>query len=174
MKRGYLKIVRKTYRFLRHPRLKKYKWFRRLVDKAVSREYWKPEKTRVAKALSIGLFCSMIPFGQSILAFVAAIFSRANLPIALTSVWITNPITQPPTFYYQDKIGDWVIKTTHCPIPDYIAQVKFTLPLLNEEFSLASFSIGIIITAIGAGLLAFPIVYGIAAVLPKKAAETQN
>jgi uncharacterized protein (DUF2062 family) len=50
-----------------------------------------------------------IPFPfQMVLAAAAAIFFRVNLPLSIALVWITNPITIPPMFFFAYKVGTWV------------------------------------------------------------------
>ena len=40
---------------------------------------------------------------------VLAIATRCNLPIALTLVWVTNPVTFTPMFLFAYKLGAWLI-----------------------------------------------------------------
>ena len=43
------------------------------------------------------------------LASVLAIVSRCNLPVAFALVWITNPLTIPPMFYFAYRLGAWLL-----------------------------------------------------------------
>lgn len=61
---------------------------------------WHLNRRSVARAFAIGLFLALLPIpGQMPLAALAAIFFTANLPIALSLVWLTNPFTMPVIFY---------------------------------------------------------------------------
>ena len=34
-----------------------------------------------------------------------------NLPIAVALVWITNPLTMPPVYYFTYHLGAWILNT---------------------------------------------------------------
>ena len=66
-------------------------------------------ETSVPRAFGIGLFCAWIPLPlQMLVSVTAAIVLRANVPLAALLVWITNPITIPPMFYFAYVVGTWV------------------------------------------------------------------
>ncbi|MFQ5469406.1 MAG: DUF2062 domain-containing protein [Gammaproteobacteria bacterium] len=64
----------------------------------------------VAGAFMVGLFVAFIPIPfQMLLAAAVAIVSRVNLPIAVTLVWVTNPVTMGPIFYFAYVLGSKIL-----------------------------------------------------------------
>lgn len=67
---------------------------------------WHLNRRSVAGAVFWGLFWAMIPMPLQMLAAAAsAIVSRVNLPISVALVWLTNPLTMPPVFYFNYLVG---------------------------------------------------------------------
>ena len=70
------------------------------------RRLWALTRRSVPGAVAVGLFTMYLPpFGQYFIAAVAAVLLRVNLPIAVSLVWITNPLTIPPMFYFSYCLG---------------------------------------------------------------------
>ncbi len=77
---------------------------------------WHLNRRSVAGAFAVGLFFMyMPPFFQMVQAGFAAIFLRVNLPISAALVWITNPITIPPMYYFAYVLGCWVLAKPPAP-----------------------------------------------------------
>lgn len=71
---------------------------------------WHLNRYSVARAFAIGLFFAWVPTPtQMALAAIGAFYFRGNLPIAVGLVWITNPITMPPFFYFAYRVGLFVL-----------------------------------------------------------------
>ncbi len=67
---------------------------------------WLFNRNSVARAFAIGLFCTWIPFPlQTLLAALLAVYYRAHLPLSVALVFVTNPVTIPPMFYFAYKLG---------------------------------------------------------------------
>ncbi len=67
---------------------------------------WHLNRRSVAKAFAVGLFCAWIPAPmQMVFGAIGAIYFRSNIPISVALVWITNPVTMPPLFYFAYRVG---------------------------------------------------------------------
>lgn len=67
---------------------------------------WHMNRHSVAKAFAIGLFCAWIPLPlQTVMAALLAIYYRAHLPLSVALVFLTNPISIPPMFYFAYRLG---------------------------------------------------------------------
>ena len=84
----------------RNPRLS---WFRPLLS---ARGIWHFGRRSVAGGLSLGLFLAFVPVPiQQLLSIPCALVLRVNLPAALGGVWISNPLTFAPIFYFAYRVG---------------------------------------------------------------------
>ncbi|MGD2118361.1 MAG: DUF2062 domain-containing protein [Chromatiales bacterium] len=71
---------------------------------------WHLNRRSVSGAFAVGLFWAMIPIPLQMLAAAAtAIGVRVNLPISVALVWLTNPLTMPPIFYFNYLLGAWLL-----------------------------------------------------------------
>lgn len=168
MKRRYLRLVRKAYRYLRHPHIRKRPWLVALTKPLFERDLWNPCRFTVAGALSIGLFCAMLPIPfQMLIAAVWCMRMRVNIPIGMTACWITNPFTQVPIIMLQLRFGHWIREHIHIPLPfDKSMQFKFLgIQLTGNP---ADFFVGFLAMGILLSIIAYPLVYGISAFLPNK------
>ncbi len=73
---------------------------------------WHISRRGAAKAFALGLFMGSMPLPtQMALAAMGALILRVNLPIAVATVWFSNPLTMGPIFYFYYKIGTFVLGT---------------------------------------------------------------
>ena len=79
---------------------------------------WHITRHSVARAMACGLFVAMLPIPMQMLvsAFIAVLI-RANLPISVGMVWVTNPITMPPVFFTQYKVGTMLLGAPERSMP---------------------------------------------------------
>lgn len=67
---------------------------------------WQLNRRSVAAGVGLGVFCGfMIPGLQIIIAALAALIIRANLPVAVVSTMISNPFTYAPIFVLAYRFG---------------------------------------------------------------------
>jgi len=93
------------HRFRDEPLLKKI--FGKLLHE---NNLWHLNRRSVTVAVAIGLFIAFVPIPlQMVVAAVFAIWLKANLPIAVSLVWITNPITFAPVFIFAYQLGHWLL-----------------------------------------------------------------
>jgi uncharacterized protein (DUF2062 family) len=89
-----------------HDVIKKHKNLQFLGDKLLEPNLWHLNRRSVARAFAVGLFCAWIPTpGQMAIAAAGAFYFRANLLISVALVWLTNPVTMPPLFYFAYRLG---------------------------------------------------------------------
>jgi len=87
-------------------KLKQQKSLQFLGNRLHEPNLWHLNRRSVSLAFAIGLFAAWIPTpGQMAIAAVAAFYFSANLPISVALVWITNPLTMPPMFYFAYIVG---------------------------------------------------------------------
>jgi len=81
-----------------------------LGDRLYRPNLWHLNRHSVAKAFAIGLFCTWLPFPfQTVIAASLAIFYCANIPLSIVLVFITNPLTIPPMFYFAYRLGNKIL-----------------------------------------------------------------
>lgn len=73
-------------------------------------EIWHLNRRSISGAVFIGLFCAFLPLPfQMLLAGALAVASRRNLPVSVALVWISNPLTFAPMFYFAYRLGAWLL-----------------------------------------------------------------
>lgn len=111
---------------------------------------WHLNRYSVSTAFSVGLFAAFVPMPfQMILAASLAMLFRANLPISVALVWLTNPFTIAPLFYLSYKIGAYAL---HLPIQQNI-HFELSLHWIYLQFNHigAPFLLGCLILGLGSG-----------------------
>lgn len=172
LKKRYLRLVRRSFRLLRSPWMKRHPWLIKLIAPIFNRELWHPCRETVSSGLAAGLFMAMLPIpGQMLLAAVVAMKIRGNVAIAVASCWVTNPATQFFIMRQQELFGKFLIEEVGFPKVPLFSKLEGTPPkIIGIEFAsmnAGSFITGFLISAILLSLCAFPLVYLLSALMPK-------
>ncbi len=164
MKKRYLRLVRRTFRALRHRRLRHRPWWRTLTQPLFHRSLWVPCRDTVANGLAIGLFFSMIPMiPQALIAAILAMRAKANVPFAMAACFISNPFTNVPIWIVQAKLGSWLYHLL--PIPEDFLAGHVTIPGVGM-LSLGSVIMGVTASGVILALGSYPIVHLFSALMP--------
>lgn len=85
---------------------------------------WHINRHSVSRAFLIGLFWCFIPMPfQMVPAAFFAIWFNGNLPLSVALVWISNPLTMPPLFYLNYRIGAFILDR---PVENYAFELSWT------------------------------------------------
>ncbi len=132
--------------------LKKHKHLRHLGALLHDENLWHLNRRSVSGGVAAGLFWAMIPIpAQMVAAALTAIACRINLPISVALVWITNPITIPPVFYFNYLVGTWLLGAP-ADVGEFQLSAEWIMAEINaiwKPLCLGSVVIGILLGGIG-------------------------
>ena len=113
---------------------------------------WHFNRRSVSGAFAVGLFWAMMPIPlQMVCAAACAIFLRVNLPVSILLVWITNPLTIPPIFYFNYKVGDWLTGGKY-QCDEFQVSLDWLMDSIGEIWQplfLGSFVVGVLLAVTG-------------------------
>lgn len=74
---------------------------------------WLRRRRSMAVGAALGVFFGfLIPLGQFLLSGAAAILLRANVPMAMASTLVSNPLTFGPIYVAAYQLGSWLLGST--------------------------------------------------------------
>ncbi len=99
-------MIRKLFKRKQHNNklknfIKKYK---------IPPEYLSINRKSISRGIFIGLFWGFIPMPMQMLAVLSITpFIKFNVPIAISMVWLSNPITMPFMYYMEYQTGNFLL-----------------------------------------------------------------
>lgn len=125
MPRKFLKRIMPDHSAMReHPHLKKF------GERLTEPKLWHLNRRQVSQGVALGLFVGFMPIlGQMFIAAGLAILFRVNLPFSVMGVWITNPLTVAPMYFFAYKVGAWVLQ-----LPVNSVQFNLSWDWFSHEF----------------------------------------
>lgn len=118
---------------------------------------WALNRRSVAGAFALGFFILYLPpFGQPFYAAIGAVKLRVNLPITFSLVWVSNPLTIPPMFYFAYLVGSLLLLRPILPF-----EFSFWIDWHNWLGILAPVLLGSLVCATVGALIAYWTVQGL-------------
>ena len=99
--------------------LRSNRWLRWIGPALHHPRLWHMSRRGIALGVALGLFFGLlIPIAQIPLAAGAAVALRANLPTAVASTLVTNPVTFGPVYYAAWRVGNAILGEPAGGVPD--------------------------------------------------------
>jgi len=121
----------------------------------IPREYLSINRKSISRGVLIGLFWGFIPMPMQMLAVLAVTpFIKFNIPIAISMVWLSNPITMPFMYYMEYQTGNFLLGN------ESLENVELTLNWFSDNWSkiITPLYVGTIPYSIGASSLIYFII----------------
>jgi uncharacterized protein (DUF2062 family) len=117
--------------------------------------FWSLNRRNVTRAVALGFFIGFMPpvLPHTVLALLAAIALRVNIPVTLTAIFITNPVTMVPLYYAAYWSGCFVLgikPLTRLPQP----KPDTWLPAFHGPF-MEPFLLGCLIVGLAVAVAAY-------------------
>lgn len=91
--------------------------------------YLSVNRRMITRGVAVGLFWGFIPMPMQMLAVMATTpFLRFNVPIAISMVWLSNPITMPPMYYMEYLTGNFILGR------EGIKNIELSMSWFTENF----------------------------------------
>ena len=82
------------------------RWIKLLGPRLQDPSLWHINRRSFSVAVALGMFCAFIPVPfQMVIAAAGAIWLRVNILVAVPMVWISNPFTMGPLYYFCYLLG---------------------------------------------------------------------
>ena len=113
---------------------------------------WHLNRRSIASAFAVGLFFMWVPVPfQMALAAGVAILIHSNLPISVALVWISNPLTMPPMFYFAYQLGTWIlgVQEMHFVFEPTMDWLKTEMLIIWKPFLTGCMTLAVISSVLG-------------------------
>lgn len=128
-----------------------------IAHRFLSPELWRFTRRSVPRGAALGLFAAFIvPLGQIFLAAFLALPARANVPLAATVTFVTNPFTFPFWAVIAKNVGELVLNIDEAVGVGTAGQLADDSGVLAQFFELAGVTaFGFVILAVFSSALGY-------------------
>jgi len=118
---------------------------------------WHLNRHSVAGAFFVGLLVAFVPVPfQMLLAASMAIAVHVNIPVSVVLVWLTNPLTMAPLFYFAYKVGQWILSL---PNRDFRFEISWHWLVHGLSHTWQPFLLGCLVVGLTSGVLGYLIIH---------------
>jgi uncharacterized protein (DUF2062 family) len=141
-------------KYLPHPDIIiKNRWIKWLGPRLQEPSLWHINRRSCSVGVAVGVFCAFIPMPfQMLLASLGAVLFRSNILVAVPVVWISNPITMPPMFYFCYLVGSLILDSN---IGGFEFEPSFNWLFTGLLEVWQPFLLGCLVVGVTASLLSF-------------------
>jgi len=106
------------------------RYIRPFAGRVLRSELWRFTRRSVPRAVAVGLIIGIIvPFAQMLFAALLSVPARANVPVAVLTTFVTNPVTTPLLWVAAYWVGSWLLRvdaaTIVAPVNTAIERTDF-------------------------------------------------
>ncbi len=138
------------------------RWLKWLGPHLLHPRLWHFSRRGVALGVGLGVFFGLlIPIAQIPFAAGAAVLLRANVPVAVVSTLVTNPVTFAPIYYFAHQLGAALLGSdaeaaAGVPAPARVESSGGWREVWNSVAGVgAPLMLGLVILAVSLGLLTY-------------------
>ena len=92
-------------------RIEANRYLRPVAHRILAPALWRFTRRSVPRGVALGLFTGILfPFAHMLLAALGALPVKANVPVAVGTTLLHNPLTTVPLFVSAYEIGHWVLR----------------------------------------------------------------
>ncbi|MEY4506844.1 MAG: hypothetical protein RL297_1422 [Pseudomonadota bacterium] len=115
--------------------VRQHRWLRWMGPILNHPRLWHFNRKGIALGMALGVFFGLlIPIAQIPFAATMAVLLRANVPMAMASTLVTNPITFGPVYYGAYHLGEWVLGHEASELPAALNPVQTAPTLLDPSW----------------------------------------
>jgi uncharacterized protein (DUF2062 family) len=144
-------------KYLPHPDIIiKNRWIKILGPRLQEPGLWNINRKSCSSGVAVGMFCAFIPMPfQMLLAAMGAVLFRSNILVAVPMVWISNPLTMPPMFYFCYLVGAQILDSH---IGGFEIELSFDWLLTGLVEIWQPFLLGCLVVGAAASALSFVLI----------------
>jgi uncharacterized protein (DUF2062 family) len=150
-----MQMAKKLFKqYLPHPDIIiRNRWIKLLGPRLQDPSLWHINRRSCSGGLAVGVFFAFVPLPfQMLLAAITAIWLRVNILVAVPTVWLSNPLTMPPMFYFCYLVGALLLDSQP---GEFNFELSFDWLLTGLNAIWQPFLLGCLVVATVASLVSF-------------------